>query len=117
MEDTLISRSIANDVDGVRRLLRSGANPNAPDGSGQTPLMWAANYQSDSMIELLLQAGANPCARDSEGHTALWHSRRRVVDFVVPFRPGMHGTIFLPRLFPTSATRLLKRASLHCRQA
>lgn len=116
-EGTLISFSRTNDVEGVRRLLRSGANPNAADGAGQTPLMWAATHQSGSMIELLLQAGANPCARDSAGHTAFWHGRRRILDFVVPFRPGMHGTIFLPRLFPTRATRLLKKASRGCSEA
>jgi hypothetical protein len=116
-QTTLIAHARTNDLDGVSRLLGSGADANTSDGFGCTPLMWAAAHQNGAMIQLLLEAGADPCARDSAGHTALWHCRRRGVDFVVPFRPGMHGTVFLPRLFPTPAIRLLRKAGRRCSDA
>jgi hypothetical protein len=116
-DTTLISHARLNDFDGVARLLRSGADANTSDGFGCTPLMGAAAHQNGAMIQLLLESGADPCARDSAGHTVLWHGRRRVIEFVVPLRPGMHGTIFLPRLFPTRAMRVLRKATRRCGEA
>ena len=41
-------------------LLASGANINARDGTGQTPLHWAAVRGSVACIETLLRNGADP---------------------------------------------------------
>jgi hypothetical protein len=111
---SLISAAMADDNDGLVRLLRAGADPNIVDASGRTPLMWAAVRQSDVNIKALLDAGADPCARDMEGHTALWHSRRRTLDFTVPYSRGRHGTLFLPRIIPTPAMRRLAAATARC---
>jgi ankyrin repeat protein len=41
----------------VSFLLEKGADPNQPDGRGETPLMWAAQPE---ILELLLKKGADP---------------------------------------------------------
>ena len=111
---SVISASMADDNDALARLLRDGADPNIVDASGLTPLMWAAICQNEANIKALLDAGADPCAQDMEGHTALWHSTRRTLNYTWPLRRGMHGTIFLRRIIPTPAMRLLAAASRHC---
>jgi len=50
----------ANDADAVQRLLRSGANPDAANRYGVTPLSLAATNGSAALIQALLQAGAHP---------------------------------------------------------
>ena len=50
----------ANDVDAAQRLLRSGANPDAANRYGVTPLSLAATNASAPLIQALLQAGAHP---------------------------------------------------------
>jgi Ankyrin repeats (3 copies)/Ankyrin repeat len=51
----------------VRVLLDRGADPNAEDAIGFTPLMQAAMRRDLEAIELLLAAGANPLARVRPG--------------------------------------------------
>jgi len=47
------------DLDGVRRLLRAGADVNAGQGDGMTALHWAARNGEVAMGETLLYAGAS----------------------------------------------------------
>lgn len=53
----------------ARLLLDHGANPNAVQGEGFTPLHGAAQNGQNEMIELLLSRGANPTAKTSKGQT------------------------------------------------
>ncbi len=56
----------------ISNLLYSGANINAADDDGWTPLMFAARYQkSDTVISQLISAGANPYRKNNYGVTAL----------------------------------------------
>lgn len=57
----------------VRALIRAGANVDAADRYGETPLMLARCYPDK--IELLLAAGADPSIRDAVGCNALDHAR------------------------------------------
>ena len=57
----------------ARQLIAAGANVNARDRLGQTPLFHASN---SDVACLLLQAGADPLARDRTGETALDNARR-----------------------------------------
>lgn len=82
------------------------------DASGRTALMWATIRHNEANIRMLLDAGADPLVQDIGGHTALWYSKWRTVDFSLPYPRGLHGTVFLPRIFPTSIIRLLAAASL-----
>jgi len=54
--------AMARDAATVRQLLRGGADVNAAQGDGMTPLHWAALNGDAAMAEMLLVAGANPRA-------------------------------------------------------
>ena len=62
----------ADDVDGLKAALAGGADPNARDGKGWTPLMLASDNGRTLLIPLLLKAGAEPDIRASDGATALF---------------------------------------------
>jgi hypothetical protein len=55
----------------TRLLLAAGADPNAADGNGNTPLMLALFGKADSTtIRILLDAGADPDRKNARGVTA-----------------------------------------------
>ena len=55
-------------------LLRKGADPNATDADGLTPLHFAAQYGSGELVRVLLDWHANPRARDNGGRTPLQYA-------------------------------------------
>jgi len=56
----------------VKSLLSSpGANVNAKDERGSTPLLEAARYGHDDICRVLIAAGADVKAKDKDGKTAL----------------------------------------------
>ena len=58
-------------------LVQSGANVNANDEAGVTPLMWAAAMNSNpEVITAFLSLGANPKAKDNSGKTVMDHARK-----------------------------------------
>lgn len=58
----------------IEILLKNGANINAADGNGMTPLMTAALRGLKSLAEFLLSNGAKMEQKDNEGMTALMHA-------------------------------------------
>lgn len=77
----------------VTELLGAGAQVDARDNWGATPLMWAAERgQRPQVVRTLLAGGANPNARDSEGTTPLmrstWHPDIRVMTVLIGGRCG-----------------------------
>ena len=57
----------ASTADVVAALVEAGANPNARDEYGITPLHWAAANRTAEVVTALLEAGADPKARNSAG--------------------------------------------------
>ncbi|HXL01820.1 MAG TPA: ankyrin repeat domain-containing protein [Candidatus Atribacteria bacterium] len=56
----------------VKKAIEAGANVNARDENGMTPLMHAAGAnQNPEVIKVLLEAGAEVNARDEDGWTPL----------------------------------------------
>ncbi|HET6977105.1 MAG TPA: ankyrin repeat domain-containing protein [Pyrinomonadaceae bacterium] len=70
--DALFRATIEGNTDMVRSLLSSpGADVNATDERGSTPLLEAARFGHDDISRLLIAAGANLKAKDKDGKTAL----------------------------------------------
>ena len=63
-----ISKS-TGDIDIVHLL--EGADVNAQNKLGLTPLMQAASHNNPELVHYLLEQGADPAVQDSRGRTAL----------------------------------------------
>ena len=67
----------AGDVESVNRLLEEGADPNAVDAQGDTPLHAAMACQNPEIVTLLMDGGARPNTLNREGLTPLQLSLAR----------------------------------------
>ncbi len=68
--DTLHAAVRRNDTQAVQNLLSQGADVDARDKHGLTPLMLACMNLQERNIRLLLRAGANPRLSNNAGTTA-----------------------------------------------
>lgn len=71
----------------VALLLQAGADPNAKNKMGQTPLQWAASREGQQSAERLIQAGADRTALFQKGETELmyavmWSDMRKIKELV-----------------------------------
>ncbi|ARN21829.1 ankyrin repeat domain-containing protein [Piscinibacter gummiphilus] len=71
METPLTDAIDRGDLELAARLLRSGEDPNQPNGFGESPLMVAAMSRSTSALELLAAHGAEVNRSYKDGWTAL----------------------------------------------
>ena len=70
--DALFRATREGNTDMVRSLVSSpGADVNATDERGSTPLLEAARYGHEDIARVLIAAGANVNAKDKDGKTAL----------------------------------------------
>ncbi len=67
----LISCAAHGNDTGVAQALQDGADMEARDENGLTPLMWAAQQMNPAVVALLLERGANPRVCDNSGWTPL----------------------------------------------
>jgi uncharacterized protein len=80
----------SGDASEVQRFIDDGADVNAPNEIGWTPLMDAAGYNPDpDVIGILLKAGANARATNRDGETALDIAQRN---------PDLQGTDAIRKL-------------------
>ena len=64
-------------VDKITRLIREGADINAPDGVLTTPLMYATEYNSNpEILQNLLENGADAAITNYDGMRALDYAER-----------------------------------------
>ena len=70
--DILHAATRAGDLDQLRLAVETGADADARDGRGWTPLMQAANKGYTPFVATLLEAGADPNIRAPDGATALF---------------------------------------------
>ena len=75
------------DMDELKRLVQSGASPNAKDKKGHTPLRTALLGEQNGVIEYLLTHGADVNSKDNYGESltacALWRDDRAAVELLV----------------------------------
>jgi ankyrin repeat protein len=64
------------DIEAVRAQLADGADANAVESDGSSPLLWAAYQSSPELVALLLAGGADPNAANQFGMTPLLQASR-----------------------------------------
>ena len=87
LNDDLFDAANRGDLKKVKRLLNEGADVNAKDEDGWTPLHWAAYYGHLNVVKLLVDRGADVNAKSKAGETPLhWaaaNGHLDVVEFLV----------------------------------
>ncbi len=71
---SLIAAACGGNAGAMSDLLDRGANANAADHQGMTPLMHVALRAWPDMVKILLEAGADPNLKDQSNRSALWHA-------------------------------------------
>lgn len=82
---TLLLLAVANGfLEGVRLLLKYGADTELANANGVTPVLYAVRYDNVHCLKLLIDAGAKVCVEDSRGYTALMIAAEHNCKSVVP---------------------------------
>jgi cytohesin len=75
--DSALRQAITKgDIEAVKQHLAAGADVDAKDMNGETPLTWAANKE---IAELLIAEGADVNARDKRGKTPLHYAKTKEI--------------------------------------
>jgi len=74
LHNALVPLSGDVDLQAVSALLQGGADPNAQDDNGYSPLHFAAQESLPEAARLLVDAGGNPNLQDSSGNTPLFRA-------------------------------------------
>ena len=111
---SLHQASAVADIDQLKLLISQGADVNAKDQYGLTPLHWAAGYGHKDIAELLLANNADVNIKDNKGRTALQvaqeHGKTQIVEMLLkhgaeePTVAGTPGGISPLRPGPTETT-------------
>lgn len=89
----LVEAAFVCDFLRVRELLEAGANVNARDEEGRTPLFSAVLGASVGLVGLLLEKGADVNAKDDEGWTALHFAAQEYLPVIVSVLAGRGGDV------------------------
>jgi ankyrin repeat protein len=74
-DDELLEAARNGDLIKVQKALENGANPNAKNPFGRTPLHEAVVKGRFEVVELLLARGADPRIADNKGHIPLDYAK------------------------------------------
>jgi len=74
-DDELLEAARKGDLIKVQTALENGADPNAKDNTGHTPLHWAAIEGRVDVVKILLERGANPRIADNGGRIPLYYAK------------------------------------------
>jgi len=69
-ESILHKATVMKDIDGIKTLLKSKADPNNTDNLGETPLHQAAFNNNLEIVEILVNSGARATIKNQYGETA-----------------------------------------------
>lgn len=113
LHNALVPLFDAVDYKAIARMLKKGADPNAQDDNGFSPLHFAAQESLPEAARLLIGAGADPNIKDSFGNTPLAragmtepgiHLVKILLDADAdPFIPNNYGVSAADRAFNTTA--------------
>ncbi|EFO90724.1 CRE-LEM-3 protein [Caenorhabditis remanei] len=97
----LASSSSTTSVDAARALLERGANVNAIDREGATPLHYACVHDNVAMAQLFLTFGADPMSADKLGRTAYSIAKGNTLRFLRRYKKtnGQQRLGFFRRFF------------------
>lgn len=71
----LLKAAWKNDLEGVRALLKAGADPRTKEVDGATALHYAARHDNTDMAQLLISADADLNAGNQDARTPLFYAR------------------------------------------
>uniref|UniRef100_A0A1I7U4V8 ANK_REP_REGION domain-containing protein n=1 Tax=Caenorhabditis tropicalis TaxID=1561998 RepID=A0A1I7U4V8_9PELO len=97
----LAASSSTTSVDAARTLLERGANVNAIDRDGATPLHYACVHDNVAMAQLFLTFGADPMSADKLGRTAYSIAKGNTLRFLRRYKKtnGQQRLGFFRRFF------------------
>jgi len=90
----------------LRKLLAKGANPNAEDAVGRTPLIMAAEAGNADGCRALLEKGADPLMQDFAGNTALMAAAAKGQTAILPILYDRHADVNAKRTDGSTALLL-----------
>jgi ankyrin repeat protein len=85
IEADRVALHYAHSADTAAALIRAGADVNATDATGTTPLMRAAFHGHTAIVRALLAAGASPLARQQKRRGRKSHTARELAESKVEF--------------------------------
>jgi ankyrin repeat protein len=92
VEADMTALHYAASPEAVAALIRAGADVNAADATGTTPLMRAAFVARKSVVSALLAAGASPLLRQQKRRGRKPHTARELAESKIEFfRGGTSG--------------------------
>jgi ankyrin repeat protein len=76
LDKALFAASGVDDSCIISLLLKAGANPNAQNSDGKTPLMYAAGFGAAAVVRALLSGGARAETKDRAGKSAAFFAEK-----------------------------------------
>lgn len=85
LNQQLLAACANKDYESIDELLKRGANPNARDEEGRTPLMLSCTlgWSHEDWVLAIIDAGADIHAADKQGKTCLMHAASHMLEEVI----------------------------------